>query len=272
MINAKTKLCCIIGNPVKHSLSPLMHNAAYRALGLNFVFVAFDVIDVKTAILGLKSLNVAAIVVTVPHKIEVRKYVDQIDKTAEKIGAVNTIINNAGILKATNTDWFGAIKALKEQTQIKGKTVALLGAGGAARALIYGLKKEKVDAINVFNRNFAKAEKLVKEFRLKAAFPLHNLSQIRFCEIIINSTSVGLEPEEDKSPLPANYIKSNQIVFDIVYTPRETPLLKMAKKAGAKVVYGDKMVLYGGIKQFELITGKKAPKEVMEKILQVYSN
>ncbi len=270
-INGKTKLCCIIGNPVEHSLSPQMHNAAFRKLGLNYVYVAFRVEKLKGAIEGLKALEVRGIVVTVPHKIEVMNYVDEIDETARQIGAVNTIVNENGMFKATNTDWVGAIGALEEVTELKGKKVAVLGAGGAARSVIYGLKKREA-VISVFNRTLEKAQNLDKNFHLEGAFSLHDNTEIKKADIIINTTSVGLEPRDDKSPLSDNTLDKRHIVFDIVYTPRETKLLQQARKAGARCVYGDKMVLYGGVQQFELFTHNKAPVKIMEHALQKAMN
>ena len=268
MINAKTKLCCIIGNPVEHSKSPLMHNAGYKALGLNFAFLAFQVTDVQRALQGLKSIGAQGIAVTIPHKQEVMKYIDEIDKTAKQIGAVNTIVNENGRLKGTNSDWIGAMRALKEKTEIKGKTVSILGAGGAARAIIYGLKQEKAEKILIFNRTVENAQKLAKEFRIDDAFPIISENIISNCDIIINTTSVGMEPNSDSSPIADNVFNKNHVVFDIVYTPRETKFLQMAKKKGATIVYGDKMVLYGALTQFELFTGHKAPVEVMEETLR----
>lgn len=265
MIDSKTKLCCIIGNPVEHSFSPQMHNSGYKALGLNFVFLAFKVTNVEEAIFGLKALGARGIVVTIPHKRAVIKYVDQLDKTALSIGAVNTIINDNGILKATNTDWIGALEALEEKTEVVHKTVALLGAGGAARAVAYALKKRSTK-VNVFNRTKEHAEKLVNEFKLSAAYGLDDIGKIANSDIIVNTTSVGMKPIDD-SPIPIDCIRPKHIVFDIVYTPRETRLIRLAKKVGATVVYGDKMVLYGGVRQFELFTGKKAPVDIMRKAL-----
>ncbi len=267
MINAKTRLCCIIGNPVGHSLSPQMHNAAYKKLELNFVFVAFRVEEVKRALEGFRVLGVCGIVVTVPHKQEVMKYVDEIDETAQTIGAVNTIVNDGGILKTTNTDWIGAMEALEEVTAVSGKHAVIIGAGGAARALVYGLKSRGAKVV-VVNRTPQNAEKLYKEFKLDGFGSLDDRDKIRKADIVINATTVGME--EDISPIPADFIDSHHTVFDIVYTPRETRLLRLARERGAKIVYGYKMVLYGGVRQFELFTGKKAPVEVMEKALNSY--
>lgn len=252
---------------MEHSLSPAMHNAGYQALGLNFVFVAFHVKNVKDAIFGMKALNIRGVVVTIPHKIEVLKYVDYIDETAQTIGAANTIINDNGILTASNTDWIGAMTTLKKETLISGKKVVVLGAGGASRAVIYGLKKEGAHIL-LCNRTLAHAQKLANEFGLERTYTLDNKDAITKAEIIVNTTSVGMEPKPDEMPIPNEFIKPHHIVYDIVYTPKETKLLREAKKIGAKVVYGDKMVFYGAIPQFKLFTGVSAPTDVMQKALE----
>lgn len=265
MIDAKTKLCCVIGNPVEQSISPLVHNAAYKALGLNYVFLAFKVTQVKEALEGLKAINVAGISVTIPHKMDVLKYADEVDKVAAEIGAANTIVNKDGRLIATNTDWIGALSALEEKTDLLNKRVALLGAGGAARAVAYGLAKRKAK-VYVFNRTYETAYHLVKDFKLESEYSLSGLDKIKDMDIIINTTSVGMAPDND-SLVPFNFIKSDHIVFDIIFKPKETKLIQYAKAKKATVVCGDKMLLYQAIPQFELFTGVKAPVEVMQRAL-----
>lgn len=267
-ITSKTKVCCIIGNPVEHSISPLVHNAGFQALNIDFVYVAFRVVTkLKEAILGLRELGVRGIVVTVPHKIEVLKYVDEINYEVKAIGAANTIVNEEGKLIASNTDWIGAIMALKQQTSITGKRVTVIGAGGAARAVVYGLKKEKASVI-LCNRTVENAKKLAKEFNLEGFSSINDKDVIRGSDIIINTTSVGMYPNETESPLPKEFLKQNQVVFDIVYTPKNTKLLQIAKEVGAQVVFGDTMVLNTAFPQFELFTGMKAPIEIMRKTLE----
>jgi len=224
-INAKTKICCIIGNPVEHSKSPEMHNAAFNKLGLNYVFTAIRVTDVKKAIEAFRALNFAAVVVTVPHKTEVMKYVDDVEETAQKIGAINIIVNKDGMLKASNTDWIGAVESLKEHTALNGKKVAVLGAGGAARAVVYGLIKENAE-VSIFNRTIENAQKLADDFKLKDVYQINQTDKFSKADIIINTTSVGMEPNEFDSPIPIDFIQPNQVIFDIVYTPKETALLK----------------------------------------------
>ncbi len=263
MINSKTKLCCVIGNPIEQSISPLVHNAAYKALGLNYVFLAFKVTQVKEALEGLKAMNVTGISVTIPHKLEVLKYVDEVDKVAAEIGAANTIVNKEGRFIATNTDWIGALKALEKKTSLSGKRIALLGAGGAARALIYGLVKRGAK-VTVFNRTKVKARQLGKYFQLEGTYLLSDIEKIKKAEIIINTTSVGMIPNISESPIPNECINSSQIIFDIINKPYETKLLQYAKIRGATIIHGYEMLLYGAAEQFQLFTGKAAPVKIME--------
>jgi len=269
-ITAKTKLCLIIGNPVDHSLSPAMHNAAYRYLGIDnkFVYLGSNVKveNVEKVVESMKVMeNFHALTCTIPHKIEVMKYLDWIDPTAKKIGAVNSVVKENGILKGFNTDWCGAIIPLEKVINLKNKKVSLIGAGGAARAIIFGLRKKEAKVI-IFNRSVEKARKLADEFHCQFS-ELNNQELIKESDIIINATSVGMKPLEKKTPIGVKNINTKQIVFDIVYMPKETKLLKEAKKRGARVVSGLEMLLHQGTAQFELYTGLKAPIEIMRKVL-----
>ncbi len=268
-ISAKTKICLIIGDPVGHSLSPAMHNAGYEKLGIDdqFVFAGVNVkiTDVKIVIKAMRTMNLRGITCTIPHKIEVMRYLDWIDPVAKKIGAANTVINDKGILRGFNTDWLGVIKPLEKMTKIKGKKAAVLGAGGAARAAIYGLV-EKEAKVTIFNRTVEKAVTLAKEFNCRGQ-SLDKIGEIKNSDIIINSTSIGMRPLENETPVPKKFINDKQIVFDIVYVPFETKLLKEAKERGAAVIRGVEMLLHQGTAQFELYTGQKAPLEVMRKVI-----
>lgn len=266
MIDAKTKLCCLIGNPVEHSMSPAIHNVGYKTLGLNYAYLAFKVLNLKPAIQGIKALGIRGVSVTLPHKVEVLKYLDKIDSKAKEIGAVNTIVNANGILKGYNSDCLGAIKALKEKTNIAGKKVVLLGAGGAARAIAVGLKVQKAN-ITILNRTVSKAKKLVQLIKLGKFGGLDKLQLIKSADILINATSVGMYPRINITTVPKKFLHPKLIVFDIVYNPKETRLIKEAKSISCKTIYGYKMLLYQAITQFELFTGYKAPVEIMEKTL-----
>lgn len=266
MINAKTAVCALIGNPVEHSLSPAIHNAGYKALGLNFVYVAFKVTDLKRALEGIKALGIRGVSVTIPHKVEIMNYLDEIDKEARKIGAVNTVINTNGSLRGYNSDCEGAMKALKEQTKISGKRIVLLGAGGAARAIVVGLKKENAKII-ILNRTLSKAKDLAKLINAESFGGLDDLEAIKSADILINATSVGMHPKIEVSLVPKNLLHEKPTVFDIVYNPKETKLIREAKEVDCQAIYGYKMFLYQAVTQFELFTGQKAPLGIMEKVL-----
>jgi shikimate dehydrogenase len=266
MNDSKTKLICIIGSPVKHSLSPVMYNAAFKNLKLNYTCLAFEVNDLKYSLSGLKAIGASAIIVTIPFKEKVMNMLDEIDDAANKIGAVNLIMNKNGKLSGFNTDWKAAIMALEDIITVTGKNVALLGAGGAARAIAYGLKSKKAN-VHIFNRTPMRAKRLSDDFQLAGYYSLSKQEKLKCMDIIINSTSVGLESDCDKSVIDKNVINKSQIVFDIVYTPIKTKLIKEAKEKGAEVILGYKMLLNVGLEIFSLITNIAPPKEIMEKTL-----
>lgn len=259
----------VIGDPVEHSLSPAMHNAAYRFLGIDdqFVFLGakVKVEDVAIAVEAMRKMGIHGLACTMPHKIAIMRFLDEIDPIAKKIGAVNTVLNKNGRIIGYNTDWLGVIIPLEKRMRIKGKKVAVIGAGGAARAVVFGLVRKGAH-VKIFNRTKEKADQLAKELHCQAA-ALEQQEEIKDAAIIINTTSVGMKPLDDLTPINPAYISKNQLVFDIVYTPRETKLLKEAKKRGAKVISGIEMLLYQGVAQFEIFTGYKAPVAVMQKAL-----
>jgi shikimate dehydrogenase len=265
-ISAKTKLCIIIGNPVDQSLSPKMHNAGYEALGIDdqFIFLGANVFaqDLEKAIAGLRAIHARGITVTHPHKITVMKYLDQLDDTATSIGAVNTIVNNDGVLTGSNTDWLGVVQAIEKVTPLENKTVAIVGAGGAARAAVYGVTKKGAKA-TIFNRTLDKAKELAAEFHCEYA-SLEKLNTIKTMDIIINVTSVSME---GKSLIDKQFLTDKHIVFDAVYAPFETPLLQDAKAQGAQIIHGTEWLLHQGFAQFEMYTGQKAPEDIMRKVL-----
>ena len=261
------KICLSVGYPIKTSRSPSIHNAGYKKLGIDdeFIYLRAEVKpkDLKMAIDGVRGLGIRGVSVTMPHKQEVMKYLDKIDNEAKRIGAVNTIVNTNGKLTGFNTDFIGAIVALEKKTILKGKKIAVIGAGGAARAIVYGLKK-KGSTIKIFNRTLDRAKKLAKEFGCEYG-DLDSLEQVANMDIIINATSIGMN--EDKSPIDKKILNKNQIILDAVYSPKETKLIKDAKEKGAQVVYGYEMLLYQGVEQFKLYTGFDAPVEAMREVL-----
>jgi len=266
VIDANTKICCLIGDPVEHSLSPIIHNAGYQALRINYAYVSFQVSDIKRAIEGIRGLGIRGASVTIPHKTTALKYLDQIDPLAEEIGAVNTIVNDDGVLTGYNTDGDGALKALEEVTTLGGKKTVLIGSGGAASAIAVGLKAKGVKLV-VLNRTEDKAVKLAEKVNADDSGNLKKLSEISSADILINATTVGMWPETGRSITPKDLLHNRLTVFDIVYNPRETRLLAEARERGCAVVYGYKMLLYQAAGQFELFTGLKAPLPAMESAL-----
>lgn len=282
-ISGKTKMCVIIGDPVEHSLSPAIHNAAYEALKIDdqFVFTAarVNVEDVKDIVKAVRAMGIRGLTCTMPHKVEVMKYLDEIDPVAQKIGAVNTVVNDHGVLKGYNTDWLGIVTPLNMMLQsvethynasLQHRRVAIIGAGGAARAMIYGLHHEGA-RVKIFNRTVEKANELAREFGCDAA-DLSQLPEVKNYDIILNSTSLGMGENVGISPIPAEHIHDKHIVFDAVYVPHETKLLSDAKAQGAKVIHGIDMLLYQGTEQFRLYTGHQAPENIMKKILYKHFN
>jgi shikimate dehydrogenase len=274
-INGKTRVCAIIGNPVEHSLSPVMHNVAFKELGLNLVYVAFKVTRnvLKDAISGAKSLGLLGLNVTMPHKNAVMSYLDETDSAAKAIGAVNTILNEHGKLIGFNTDGKGAMIALQENdVSADEKKMVLLGAGGAAKAIAFQAAQE-VEELVVLNRTSEKAEKLAellcKNFGNKVKGRTLSTEvlkeELETADILVNATSVGMNPEVNVSPVPSDLLKSDLCVMDIVYNPLETKLLADAKAAGAKVVSGLEMLLYQGAVAFEIWTNCLAPVDAMKK-------
>ena len=273
-IKGSTNIVGLIGHPVEHSFSPPMHNAAFKALEMDYVYTAFDVNpnDLKNAIAGAQALNIKGFNVTIPHKIEVMEYLNEIDEVASLIGAVNTI--DFKDLKGFNTDGIGAIKAIGEVINVKNKNVVIAGAGGASRAISFYLAKYGADKLTILNRNVDKAQKLADDVLASALIDDVSSDDIRNmdlddADILINTTPVGMHPNVDDTPIAsAEEMHENLVVFDAVYNPNETGLLKEAIKAGAKPVYGIKMLLYQGAESFEIWTGKKAPIDVMEDALR----
>ena len=274
-IKGSTNVVGLIGHPVEHSFSPPMHNAAFNALEMDYVYTAFDVNpdDLEKAINGAQALNIKGFNVTIPHKIEVMEYLSEIDEVARLIGAVNTI--DFKDLKGYNTDGIGAIKAIEEVTSVKNKNVVMAGAGGASRAISFYLAKYGADNLTILNRNVERADSLgrdVLDSGLINNVKSDSISKINdyLCDadILINTTPVGMHPNVDVDPIASSDMMHEDLaVFDAVYNPNETVLIKEAIKAGAKPVYGIKMLLYQGAESFEIWTGRKAPIDVMQDAL-----
>lgn len=264
-ISATTTICAVIGNPIEHTLSPAMHNVAYRKLGINYAYVAFKVTNVEQAIRGIKALGIKGVSVTVPHKIAVIPYLDQVEGVARSIGAVNTITNVRGKLVGANTDAEGALHALGEKTSIKRKNVVLIGSGGTARAIAFGLRNEDAN-VTILNRTAKRAKELAQETGA-AAGSLKDMDIVKKSDILINATTVGMEPNMEESIVAKDFLHKDLIVFDIVYNPKNTRLIRDAKAKGCTIVYGYKMLLHQAAGQFIRFTGYEPPIAVMEKEL-----
>ncbi len=263
-VNGSTELYGIMGNPVSHSLSPAMHNAAFRHLGLNKVYVPFPALEAGAAIDGFKALGVKGVSVTIPHKQAVIPFLDEIDPVAAKIGAVNTMVIEDGHVLGLNTDWLGANAALKQLTALAGKKVLLLGAGGSARAIGFGLLEEGA-TLTLASRTPATGQALAEALGCPWV-ALEKAAALK-ADILINATSVGMGEGSEQSPIIRGALAQFGIVMDIVYAPLETKLLAEAKEAGCRTINGLAMLLYQGVAQFERWTGHEAPVEVMRQQL-----
>lgn len=278
-INAHTKWCGVIGNPVEHSLSPSIHNAAFQACGLNYVYLAFRVERIDDAIRGIRSLgNAGGFSVTIPHKVSVMANLDEIDETARRIGAVNTIVLREGKLGGYNTDAGGALRALREaDVALKGRHVLLLGSGGAARAIAFGLAaRAELQRLTVLGIDEEERRKLVRDLAAATDVKLedgylderHLRGALPDTQILIQCTPVGMSPKVEATCVPAALLHPALAVMDIVYNPRETRLLREAKAAGCRVIPGLEMFLNQAVEQFELWTGQKAPATAMRQVLE----
>lgn len=274
-ISGKTKVCGVIGDPVEHTLSPTIHNAAFEALKLDYAFLAFNVKPpmVGDAVNGMRAMGIVGLNVTMPHKSAVISFLDEVDSNAKLLNAVNTVKNIDGKLQGISTDGVGAVNALKENgVDPKGKKVALIGAGGAARGIAFALAEE-ADEICIVNRTLQSAANLAdlihQRFNSRvfayALSPLTIKATVAEADLLINASSVGMKPNESQTPVPRRWLKKELAVMDIVYNPVETKLARDAKAMGAKVVSGVEMLIYQGAASFEIWTGSKAPVEVMRK-------
>lgn len=270
-ITGSTRLTGLFGYPVKHTLSPAMHNAAFRHLGLNLLYLPFSVTpkDLKTAIKSLTALNFIGINVTVPHKQTVIPYLDNITKEAEIIGAVNTILVRGNKLIGYNTDGIGFVKSLGRYS-LKGKTMFLLGAGGAGSAIavesaLCGLKRIFIaDKLNNRAKNLSKKISMCETIIVRADDEMKDV--LPEADIIVNATPIGLNANDPIS-IPARWIPKKKLVYDLIYNPSETKLLKTAKSKGCKIINGLEMLLCQGAWAFKIWTGKKAGLEVMRRAI-----
>lgn len=255
----------LLGNPVRHSLSPLMHNKALAAMKMDGHYSAFCVNDLSAAMTGIRGLNIRGASVTIPFKTAVMEYLDMIDEDAAALGAVNTIVNDRGRLAGHNTDWLGLVLALKDQMDIAGKSFMILGAGGTARAAAYGIQKEG-GQVMIVNRTVDKGRALAARFDCPF-YPLSAIGKIK-ADCLINTTSVGMYPQVDESPAKASVLANYPVVADVIYNPLMTRLLRDAKAKGCKIISGLEMFVHQGAGQLKLWTGKEAPLVLMRKTVR----
>lgn len=251
--SASTALCGIVLHPAGHTRSPAMHNAAYAALGLDAVYLPFDVPEasLSDAMRGVRGLGVRQLSVSIPHKRSVLDHVDHVDATAARIGAANTVVQRDGMLVASNTDWTGAVGALEREGPIAGKRAVVLGAGGTARAVVFGLLERGAE-VCVLNRTKARAEALAHDLGAASTGPLDALDSTPH-EILVNATSVGLS--EDRSPVAADAISPGCVVLDAVYAPECTRLLRDAASRGARTISGRWMLVHQAVAQLTAWAG-----------------
>lgn len=277
-IQATTKLVGLLGYPVKHSMSPRMHNTAFDALGLDYVYMAFEVKEgqIKDSLDALRTLNAEGCNVTMPHKKSVMKYLDEISEDAKIIGSINTVKNNNGKLIGYNTDGIGFIKALEEDSvEYTDKKIIIAGAGGAARAVATQLAFEGAREIVIFNRTLSAAEEITENINKNItgckgrAFELkeHELKkELKDASILVNCTSLGMKETIDQAIISSSdVLHKNLFVADIIYDPKKTKLLKMAEEVGCRYMNGLMMVIWQGAVAFKIWTGKDMPVDLIKK-------
>lgn len=270
------KKCYLLGYPVGHSMSAIMHNHAFNLLGLDFIYELRSVEPnnlTKFISNELRQEEFRGGSVTIPHKVEILKHLDRIDEAARSIGAVNTIVKDDEIIIGFNTDGKGAVKALREAYgDLSRSNIVVLGAGGASRAICFHLV-QKVRAITILNRSPQRAANLAEYVELigKTKVSHGSLEEINEyvsnATILINTTSVGMSPKINTSPIPANQLHPDLLVFDIVYNPIRTQLIEDAEKIGAQTLTGVNMLVYQGAEAFKMWTGVDAPEESMMKVV-----
>jgi shikimate dehydrogenase len=279
-ITSNTSLFGIIGYPVKHSLSPVIHTSCFQKKRFDAVYLAFEVKreNLRDAIKGIKALGIKGVSVTVPHKTDCMKHLDEIDEIARKIGAVNTIINRNGKLYGYNTDYTGVKEAFKKNgVNPKGMKVLMIGSGGAGRAVAFALCEMGISSIfitGIIKEEMKRlAEDIEKNYRLVSVewFVRDEKKEMeigRKCEIIVNASPVGMEPDVDKIPISLDIFRDGQVLFDVIYTPPMTKFLKEGKKRGLKCISGVDMFVYQAMEQFRLFTGMEASERTIRKILK----
>ncbi|MBX3176939.1 MAG: shikimate dehydrogenase [Candidatus Hydrogenedentes bacterium] len=276
-IDTQTQFCAVIGNPVGHSLSPAIHNAAFAAANLNFVYGAFRVEDVAACLRGMRAMEgFRGLSVTIPHKVAAMAEMDELDPMAQRVGCINTVTNTKGVLRGSVTDGTGTLRAFREAgVSLEGRRVLFLGAGGAVRAVAFAFAMQPgIGQVSILAREPRKASALAHEVSTAAACPVgsgHLREQIEGAlashDIIIQGTPVGMHPHEGAMCVPAGHLRPDQIVFDMVYRPLKTAFIREAEATGCTTVLGSEMLVQQAAEQFETWTGAPAPVAVMREAL-----
>ena len=277
-LNPSTQLCAVIGNPVSHSLSPAIHNRAFQELGLDFVYLAFRVEDVRSAVAGMRALeNFRGLSVTIPHKVAIIEHLDEVAEVDAQIGSINTVVNEAGRLRGFGSDGPGARQALVEAgVEVAGEPVLILGSGGAARAIGFDLAHRAApSSLIILGVVEDELEKLVRDLKERSGVDAtgellgdRSLERgIAESRVLIHATPVGMHPREDATLVPPEWMHAELAVMDIVYNPYQTRLLKDARARGVKTIPGIEMFVNQAVLQFEAWTGERAPREVMKQVV-----
>lgn len=273
-INGETKLIGFFGSTYRTSKMYAIYNAAMEALGLNYLYVPFVVKDLQKAVEGMRHLGIAAAGVTIPYKLSIIPFLDELDVEAKMVGAVAVVVNRDGKLIGGTTDGKGGLKALQEKTEVAGKRITLIGAGGAARAIAFSLHQAG-GLLTVLNRveEIAMARSLATELGCPWGDFSRLEASVSQADIVIQTTPVGMANTSlsGKSLVPAELLRKGMTVMDIVTNPRKTKLLEDAEKQGCHVVYGERMLLWQGVYKFKLYTGVEPPVEVMERAMEKLS-
>jgi len=277
-VNPNTKLCAVIGNPVSHSLSPAMHNRAFEELGLDFVYLAFRVEDVRSAVSGMRALeNFRGMSVTIPHKVAIIEHLDEIAEVDRQIGSINTVVNEGGKLRGFGSDGPGARQALLESgVEVAGRPVLVLGSGGAARAISFDLAHRAPPlSLVILGVVEDELETLVRDLGERTGVNATGETlteeslarRIAESRVLIHATPIGMHPREDESLVPPELMHADLAVMDIVYNPYQTRLLEEARARGIKTIPGIEMFVNQALFQFEAWTGERAPKRVMKQVV-----
>ncbi|MFD0715039.1 shikimate dehydrogenase [Paenibacillus sp. GCM10027626] len=274
-VDSHTVLYSVIGDPIRHSKSPIMMNRAFRECNINGVYTAFHIKGENLAafVAGVRAMGIRGVNVTIPHKLAIMPLLDEIDESAQMIGAVNTIVNNDGRLTGYNTDGLGYVRSLKEEAEpdLRGKRILIIGSGGAARGIVYALTKEGAGSIVIANRTVERAKQLAQAF--SGLLPIHAIAHSELkaacaeADIVINTTSVGMFPHVEETPVDARWLRQGAIASDLIYNPLTTKFLEEARENGCRIHGGLGMFIYQGAYAFEYWTGAPAPVKAMREVV-----